>query len=288
MWEAPDVIVLSIAGLALLGVIALGTIFLFHWRRQRFRVGLKTLMIASAIACILLFLFVRYVYPPFARRLAIDSIDRNGGQLFFRSEEASGYVSISANQSRWHDVVSIEIDNDAEATRIVPQLHRIPEVEDLWLDSAVTDGGLSEICRIRQHPSLKFIEFFGSQITAAGISQLARLNWVKLLHFNTCPIGDRELRSLKELPSLEAVNLIEEGESANPQRFSEAGFAALGELRQLQSMWLVGLKVSDQSAQHLENLTRLKTLRIIDCEISPAAIEALREALPECEIDYRN
>jgi Leucine-rich repeat (LRR) protein len=143
-----------------------------------------------------------------------------------------------------------------------------------WPKSAIRDP----IHRLQQSI------FFQSPISAVGLSHLTNLPQLRELFFNTCPINDSDLASLKSIATLRRLTLLEEAKQANPNRFSERGFQEIGQLKSLDFLWLVRLKVSDAAARHLKGLTNLKMLQLSRCQVSDQAVAELREALPNCEI----
>jgi hypothetical protein len=253
-------------------------------QQSRFRISLKTLLLLFAVTSVLLFAFVRYAYPHLARRMAISRIGEAGASVYFYDDDDRGNFSTGERRRPWQVVAAVEIDSDAQAPNIVSAVRDIPEVENLFVNSAVTDVGLVEIAKLQKHSSLQSLECFGTRITANGIAHLAKLDWLVLLHINTCPIGDQELQQIARLPGLKTLNLIEEGTPANPSRFKEAGYGAIGGMHGLETLWLVGHTLSDESAAELHKMTGLKTLRLSRCQISPAAVDALHSALPNCTI----
>lgn len=216
--------------------------------------------------------------------MAISRMGRAGASLYFYDGDDRGNFSVGGQRGPWQNVAAVEIDSDAQAPNIMSELRYIPEVENLFVNSAVTEVGLVEIAKLPKHSSLRSLECFGTRITASGIAHLGQLDWLLLLHINTCPIGDAELQQIARLPGLKTLNLIEEGQAANPNRFTVAGFRTIGKMAGLETLWLVGHTLSDESAAELQRMTSLKTLRLSRCEIAPAAIDALRAAFPNCEV----
>src|SRR4051812_24171088 len=246
-----DLVVIVAAGAT--AIIALLTVvmLLIRWRRNEYRFSLRKLLAAFAIAACGLFGVMRFVMPIVAHRWAVYNIDRSNGRIQFREDvgpdEHSFQRSIDS-RNRWRDVASVVASNDAEAITVAAQLRHLPEVQQVHLFDNVTDAGLVALCSIGSHPSLEGIELLGSRVTAAGLSHLAKLKQIRMLFFNTCPIHDSDLECLKSLESLRDLTLLEEGTPANPNRFAEPGFREIGQIQNLEKLWLANLKVPDAAA----------------------------------------
>jgi Leucine-rich repeat (LRR) protein len=129
---------------------------------------------------------------------------------------------------------------------------------------------------------------FETPVTAAGLPKLANLKQLQMLVFRSCPIKDAELASLNSVDTLQSLFILERGFTARPNRITDRGFQGIGQMKTLRNLGLDSLKISDKAARELTGLTQLKSLRLIDCQISNDAISGLRQALPNCEVVASN
>jgi hypothetical protein len=235
---------------------------------------------------------MHWIAPMVAHRWAIQNIYNSGGAVLFRGDWQSGSGNIYSDPSKanpWRDVSILHARSDAHAMTVSRELRHLPEADELFLTSGVTNVGLAELCDNADQSSIANVELIGSRVTAKGLSHLSNLKRLRLLFVNSCPIQDADLAALKLLPTLRHLTLLEEGKTGNPKRFTEAGFREVGQLKQLETLWLANLVISDPAAEHLKNLTGLKRLQLSRCQISDDAIGRLRQALPKCEFAlYKN
>jgi hypothetical protein len=66
-------------------------------------------------------------------------------------------------------------------------------------------------------------------------------------------------------------------------RINNTGLAHLGKLTGLRVLWLYDTAVSDMGLVHLRGLTGLRVLNLRSTLVTSAGVDALQEALPQCE-----
>jgi hypothetical protein len=66
-------------------------------------------------------------------------------------------------------------------------------------------------------------------------------------------------------------------------RVNNAGLAHLSKLSGLRVLWLYDTPVSDAGLVHLRSLTGLRVLNLRSTLVTTAAVDALQDALPQCE-----
>lgn len=261
-------------------------VYLFiRWRLNSYRFSLRTLLLTFTFACLALFVWVRFAMPIVAHRWAVQQLYRSGGAVLFREDyipKSGNIYSDPGTINPWRDVSIVHIRNNGEAVAAAQQLKHLPEVDSLFLGAGVSDEGLNAICD--SNSSAETLDFLNTPVTAVGLASLAKLKNLSTLFFNSCPIYDSDLASLKSLPTLRDLTLLEEAQQAKPNRFTDAGFEELGQMITLERLWLVNLKVSDAAAGHLRCLKNLKVLKLSRCRISDEAVADLRLVLPNCEL----
>lgn len=98
------------------------------------------------------------------------------------------------------------------------------------------------------------LHFGGTDITDAGVAQLAELASLKRLHLERTKISDGALVHLASLGNLEYLNLYETG-------------------------------VTDSGLVHLKGLKNLRNLYLWQTKVTPDGASDLKQALPECDVD---
>jgi Leucine-rich repeat (LRR) protein len=108
----------------------------------------------------------------------------------------------------------------------------------------------------------------------AWLTGLKRLRWLQGL----CGVSDAGMKYLTNLTSLEGLTI-------HTVQVTDAGLANLSLLRNLQTLHYQG-PITDEGLRHLEGLRSLNFLTIVDLEkqVSPAALERLRQRLPDLQI----
>jgi hypothetical protein len=158
-------------------------------------------------------------------------------------------------------------------------LHGLKQMKTLTLnDCRISDQAVEELrkalrdCRLNRY------------LIGTGLSATSDLKDVRRLVVNTGQVDDAVLSRIKSMPDLRQLTLVNDGNSSNPSRLTEEGFAEIGRLENLEWLDLIKLPISDAAAQYLHDLKRLETLYLTHCQISDLAVEELRKALPDCEV----
>lgn len=151
-------------------------------------------------------------------------------------------------------VISVDLDGKEVGDEQLAQLAVLADLKSLNLsNTAITNAGLKQLVSLKK---LKFLYLFGTRITDAGMESLAGLPRLEVLCLDQTEITDVGLKSLEDLPRLEKLHV-----------HSKA-------------------KITDAGLESLKKHTRLFELRIGGPHLSMKAIEALRAALPDCNVVY--
>jgi uncharacterized membrane protein len=102
-------------------------------------------------------------------------------------------------------------------------------------------------------PQLVTVDLSATKVTDQAVAQLAGAKNLRLIRLAETGITDAAIDTLLKLPSLESINLY-------------------------------GTKVTDTGVSKLSALPNLKRLYLWQTAVTPAAIKALKEQLPGCEI----
>ena len=103
-----------------------------------------------------------------------------------------------------------------------------------------------------------------------------------LRHFEApgCPLGDRTLAHLSKFEKLETIDLH------STTLITDDGIAPLQQLAYLKVLSVPRTPLTDKSIGQLKAMKQLETLAVSRTAITPAGIQELRRALPNCTIVY--
>lgn len=131
-------------------------------RRSWWRFSLRTLLILTPLLAVGLGMGIRWWYPRYLERRAIEAIERLGGTI--TADPLSGKT--------WVELPGKGI-TDEELARLVPHLRNLAKLTDLVLVSnKVSDEGLLLLAEI---PQLKFVYVADTLVTDGGIAKLQAL-----------------------------------------------------------------------------------------------------------------
>ncbi len=150
----------------------------------------------------------------------------------------------------------IEVDFDGKPVTDADLDHLKP-LEDLRIlnlsGSRVTDAGLEKLTGFKR---LKFLYLFQTEITDAGLKHLERLPRLEVLCLDQTLMTDAGVRSLEALPRLEKLHVHSR------------------------------VPLTDASLESLSRHVRLFELKIGGPGFSEQGVARLREALPQCKVQY--
>ena len=140
----------------------------------------------------------------------------------------------------------------------------------VWLRKLMGDEWFMEV----EHASC------GSGTTEAELEHLVgefpRLRQLWLVETKITGAGLEHLKGLTQLQDLEF----------HKARITDAGLEQLKGLTQLQFLELCGTDITDAGLVHLRGLTNLRSLDITGTQVTYPAVERLRQALPNCSVEY--
>jgi len=149
---------------------------------------------------------------------------------------------------------------------------------DVDLDGKpATDADLENLTPL---VDLKILNLSGSRITDAGLAKLAPLKRLKFLYLFKTDITDAGLEHLKELPRLEVLCL-------DQTLITDGGLKTLEALPRLEKLHVHSrVPLSDKSIESLSKHVRLFELKVGGPGFTEQGIARLREALPNCKVQY--
>jgi F-box/leucine-rich repeat protein 14 len=168
----------------------------------------------------------------------------------------------------------------------ISALHRVSSLEllDLSFCNQITDSSLKALAALPVLRSINLNWCYG--VTDDGLRSLGRCQSLESITLWSCElITDAGVSALASLPHLTVLDLPEFA------HITDSALAALSaNASNLLSLRLDHLsEISDRGLAQLHTLKRLHRLAVQSCSgISAEAVTALREALPECEISFKN
>jgi beta-lactamase regulating signal transducer with metallopeptidase domain len=152
----------------------------------------------------------------------------------------------------------------------------LPQLQALLLGSPGIAG--SGLAYLKNMPRLRGLVLAGTGVTDAGLAHLEGMTGLQGLALAGPQITDASLAHLQGLAGLRALDLED-------TQITDAGLAVLGSLTQLQWLDLTSDKITDTGLEQLRGLTGLKRLSTRGKQITLAAEQRLKQALPNLATD---
>ena len=189
----------------------------------------------------------------------------------------------------------------------------------LWLRNILGDDFFADVCRIdianpncdddtlaqiATLPSLNTISLMSDGITDRGRAYLTHLKTLETLLINSERVTDSGLKHVAQLPP-RLVNLLLDCPqvtsaglqflngrdnfrtlAARRARVSDSGLSVIGKMAHLQVLSLCAMQITDAGLDDLKELKHLKEVSLIELQVSQARVNELRNALPNCTINF--
>ena len=142
-----------------------------------------------------------------------------------------------------------------------------------WIDDDV----------VREFPRLTKLERLylrgPAEIGDEGLAALGRIAGLTRLLVSSGKVTDKGLAHLASLKKLESLSLWSNA-------ITDEGLRTLSRIQGLKDLGLYGgTRITEAGLRHLAGMKQLKSLRIDNATLAPAAVERLRQALPDCKLD---
>jgi internalin A len=129
----------------------------------------------------------------------------------------------------------------------------------------ITDAGLKELAGLK---NLQSLHIFNTKISGNGLKELSELNNLQDLDLLSTQVTDAGLKVLASLKNLQALNL-------GNTRVSNVGLKELANLKNLRSLKLNRTLVTDAGLRELTGLTNLKSLNLDQTQITDLGLKEL-------------
>lgn len=230
------------------------------------------------------------------QRKSLESALRQKGASFRSRSYLPRFISTYVDSGLLARPVSMTfpaaVDHDLA---VVSSLKSLESVD--FSDSVISDDGLRSL----QLPQLRMLQIWNTCVTDKGVEAIAAIPTIRELKLGSTGITDAGVRHLTRIKNLQWIELSETaitdksaerigrittltGLWLSQTMITDNGVRHLVNLPKLRDLSLRGTNISDESLLLLETVTTLRTVVIYDCDVTPAAVVRLREALPQTRI----
>ncbi|MFC5456121.1 hypothetical protein [Prosthecobacter fluviatilis] len=150
-----------------------------------------------------------------------------------------------------------------------------------------TGSGLAELKAL---PKLERLTFAGStagDVAMEAIGQLSQIKEFRTWHTAQTQTGNAALLKLTNLTALRLGQRLPEWGKDTPVSFDESTMEVVGKLKTLESLELTEARLSAKIIPQLKGLPKLKRLKLETVDISEADVDAVKAALPECKVEWK-
>lgn len=189
--------------------------------------------------------------------------------------------------------------NNEIAYNHFPSIQEIPKTEKLAYRGPLISGATLAV--LKGAKNLRTLELEGCRLTDDDLEHLQPLRNLESLTIRNIPITDEGLRALTGLTKLRELNLNHtkvEGTGAGAlppgvvglnlvfSEVTEQGVAAIAKRISLERLFLGGPQITDAAVDDLATMTSLRYLFLSETAIGAAGGDRLRQALPNCRIEF--
>jgi hypothetical protein len=192
-----------------------------------------------------------------------DAVKQDDPQRFVISELENGGAKVKIIGGK---AISVDLSKAEMLDRLLPLLHRLPDLEELRIQSPnIDDAGMD---RLEGLPKLARIGLASSAVGDDGLKVLRTLPTLRVFRIDGSKVTDAGLVHLKDLTMLEQLGL-------RGSQVTGSGLAQLRRLSKLTALDLSGTRVTDTGLSHLKGLTQLEILIVTGDKITDAGLSHL-------------
>ena len=233
--------------------------------RRWFQLSLRMALVVLTLGCVWLGVLTKRARD---QRAAVARIEQLGGRIDYGWEYEwadRGQARPNAVRPGWpwlHRAVGPELFQEVFFVRLYK--------------SRATDADLRLIGKLR---GVRMLSLSSPSVSDVGLHELR--SW-RLIHLDLdrCQITDEGFRHLRESAELKQLESLDLSGTAVGDKTAQL----VSEFPQLQHLDLSATRVTSQGVIHLAKLRNLRDLSFSNTAVDDAAVEALKQALPQCEI----
>jgi len=146
------------------------------------------------------------------------------------------------------------------------------------------------LAQLKALPKLERLTFAGSTAGDAAmeaIGQLTQLTEFRTWHTAQTQAGNAHLLKLTNLKALRIGQRLPKWGKDSPVSFDESTMTVIAQLTNLEALELTEARLSAKIIPQLQALPKLTKLKLETVDISPADVEAIKAALPNCKVDHK-
>ncbi|MCA9770986.1 MAG: hypothetical protein KC466_01175 [Myxococcales bacterium] len=140
----------------------------------------------------------------------------------------------------------------------------------------ITDDGIRYVASLT---NLRELDLRGTAVDGEGLRHVASLKNLETLNLSETRVGDDDLAYLAPLGALRQLFLWN-------TEITDRGISLVRGFVGLEVLDLANTPITDAGLTVLDGLTSLRRLDLSGTRVTPAAVEQLREQMPDCEIVY--
>lgn len=206
-----------------------------------------------------------------------------------------------ADLSKFKSLQIVDLTGPAVSDASAKTLGSIGTLTELNLTGGdLTDDGVKELAALTKLETLSITQ--SKKIKGTTVPSLTAVKGLKYLTVNNCQLGDLEgWAAMKSMSKLTSLNLAQGNVSdaglkevakltqltilnLDGSPITDAGLAELKTLRSLDKLSLVGTKITEKAVPTLSAMKKLSFLTLSEKQVGKAAGEALKKALPNCDV----
>jgi internalin A len=207
-----------------------------------------------------------------------------------------------ADLARAKKLQTVELQGAVVTDESVKALAAATSINELKVaDGALTDDGVKELAALTKLRSLSLLQ--NRKVRGTTVPALVAAKELTSLTVTNCALGDladwsalkklTKLTSLgltrgevtdaglKELGQLTQVNIL----TLDGCPVTDAGLPELARMKGLQRLSLLDTKITDKAVPVLSQMKQLAYLNVSEKQIGKDGAEALKKALPKCDVD---
>ena len=276
-------------------------------KRRWFRFSLRTLFVPVTVLCVWLGFKVNA-----ARRQkeAVEAILKAGGTVQYDYQLSPFFPRASVPWAHYFDgkavpsgppllrklfgddcfrkVIIVKLDSKAIRESVLPQLNKLPYLENVYLTfvKIVSDGSNvsrqiqdSDLVALGQLSRLKLVEIFNANITCSSLAQLTQLRDLRVLTMVSAHIDDSSMELVGAMTQLEWLRV-------DYAEITDEGLKHLQRLRNLKVLEIsYDFGITDAGLKYLSVLKSLTDITLTGTPVTPEGIHELQKSLPITKID---
>jgi hypothetical protein len=252
--------------------------------RNRMRFDLRSMLVATALIAVFLYLSVRPLQTALSSRSASRSLLAAGAALRTKSSWDSVYAQLKYDPRTTPEAVPLNQELAVWLRPLAGSLLKISpsdSVREVWLssDEQVIDlcGNAGRFLNLERVAVSEGVTPAGTEILRQALPRFARLSGLQIVDVNVPKDW------FQKLPGIHTLSIWAEGPRAIPQ-LSQQQLRDIAALPGLRILWIYKCAITDADAKTLASAKSLRRLILRKTAVTQAGEDALSAAMPDCVI----